>query len=142
VTEPGPPPGVKTSTETALRDAAERLLAGTPTCTDGRLIKDNLWKEAGVSRATMNRATAVLAEWDQRVGAATSHAHICRHASALAETKAALAASRRRCRDLQERLDAAATAIAILHTDNAILRNEGGPAATVIQLPRVRATRE
>jgi hypothetical protein len=27
------------------------------------LIKDNLWKEADVSRATMNRAARILAEW-------------------------------------------------------------------------------
>jgi hypothetical protein len=32
-----------------------RLLAGRPQRTDRRLIKDNLWKEADVSRATMNR---------------------------------------------------------------------------------------
>jgi hypothetical protein len=138
-----PPAGVKPSTETALRAAADRLLAGAPTCTDGRLIKDNLWKEAGVSRATMNRAAAVLAEWDERVSAAASHADACRHASALAETKAALATSRQRCRELQERLDAAATVIAILHTDNSILRRESEPrSASVIPLPRLRATRE
>ena len=45
----------------------DRLLAGRPQRTDGRLIKDNLWKEADVSRATMNRATQILAEWDTRV---------------------------------------------------------------------------
>jgi len=40
----------------------DRLLAGRPQRTDGRLIKDNLWKEAGLSRATMNRAARILAE--------------------------------------------------------------------------------
>ena len=50
-----------------LRDAMDRLMAGRPQRTDGRLIKDNLWKEADVSRATMNRATQIMAEWDSRV---------------------------------------------------------------------------
>jgi hypothetical protein len=30
----------------------DRLLAGRPQRTDGRLIKDNLWKEVDVSRVT------------------------------------------------------------------------------------------
>jgi hypothetical protein len=38
-----------------------------PQRSDGRLIKDNLWKEAGLSRATMNRAIRILAEWNTRV---------------------------------------------------------------------------
>jgi hypothetical protein len=45
-----------------------RLFTGQPTRTDGKLTKKKLWREAGVGRATMNRATAVLAEWDNRVG--------------------------------------------------------------------------
>jgi hypothetical protein len=36
--------------EKALRAAMERLLAGKPTRTDGRLIKENLYREAGVSQ--------------------------------------------------------------------------------------------
>ncbi|MFH9424270.1 hypothetical protein [Streptomyces sp. NPDC017529] len=38
------------------------MLTGRPKHTDGKLTKYNIWREAGVSRATMNRATAVLAE--------------------------------------------------------------------------------
>jgi len=34
---------------------------------DGRLVKDNLRKEAGVSRATISRARLVMAEWDTQV---------------------------------------------------------------------------
>lgn len=52
---------------TQLRDAMDRLLAGRPQRTDGRLIKDNLWKEDGLSRATINRADQILAEWNHRV---------------------------------------------------------------------------
>lgn len=68
-------PGVSEATEAALRRAMERLITGRPQITDGRLTKHNLWKEAGVSRATMNRAPGVLAEWVAHVtvhGARTS----------------------------------------------------------------------
>jgi hypothetical protein len=50
-----------------MREAMDRLLAGRPQRTDGRLVKDNLWKEASVSRATMNRAHRVMADWNTRV---------------------------------------------------------------------------
>jgi hypothetical protein len=53
--------GVSPRTAKRLRDAMDRLLAGRPQRTDGRLIKDNLWKEASLSRATMNRAVCLLA---------------------------------------------------------------------------------
>ena len=59
--------GVSPSAAKRLRDAMDRLLAGRPQRTDGRLIKDNLWKEAGLSRTTMNRAVRILAEWNCRV---------------------------------------------------------------------------
>lgn len=54
-------------TETALREAMARLLAGEPRRTDGRLTKANLAKEAGVSRATAHRAAAVLADFDRAI---------------------------------------------------------------------------
>jgi hypothetical protein len=43
--------GVSARTAATLREAMNRLLAGRPQGTDGRLVKDNLWKEATVSRA-------------------------------------------------------------------------------------------
>ena len=55
--EPTADEGVSPRIAATLREAMDRLLAGRPQRTDGRLIKDNLWKEAGVSRATMNRAS-------------------------------------------------------------------------------------
>ena len=61
--------GVSPRAAKRLREAMERILAGRPQRTDGRLIKDNLWKEAGLSRATMNRAVRILAEWNTRVAA-------------------------------------------------------------------------
>jgi len=59
---------VTEETERKLRNAMQRLLAGTAMRTDGRLTKANLHLEAGVSRATMNRATTVIADWDAAVG--------------------------------------------------------------------------
>jgi hypothetical protein len=54
-------------TQQALRDAMERLLSGQPQHTTyGKLTKNNLCREAGVCRATMNRATEILTEWDAR----------------------------------------------------------------------------
>ena len=54
---------VSQKTEGALRAAMKRLLVGTSEHTDGRLTVANLAREADVSRATANRATAVLAEF-------------------------------------------------------------------------------
>ena len=54
---------VSEKTEDVLRAAMKRLLEGTSVHTDGRLTVANLAREAGVSRATANRATAVLAEF-------------------------------------------------------------------------------
>ena len=59
--------GVSPDTAKALRGAMQRLFAGKPQRTDGRLTKENLWREAQVSRATMNRARPILAEWDARI---------------------------------------------------------------------------
>lgn len=53
---------VSSSTERALRAALTRLVSGSATRTDGLLTVANLAREAGVSRATANRASAILAE--------------------------------------------------------------------------------
>ncbi|MFI9584800.1 hypothetical protein ACIHCQ_23820 [Streptomyces sp. NPDC052236] len=52
--------GVSAKTATALRAAMQRLFGG-------RLTKENLWREAQVSRATMSRATTILTEWDNHI---------------------------------------------------------------------------
>ncbi|CCF00731.1 conserved hypothetical protein (plasmid) [Sinorhizobium fredii HH103] len=49
--------------EAALRAAMTRLLDGRPERTDGALTVANLAREAGVSRATANRAVGLLAEF-------------------------------------------------------------------------------
>ena len=52
--------GVSALTERKLREAMARLLAGQPLRTDGALTKENLAREAGVSHASVHRATDVL----------------------------------------------------------------------------------
>jgi len=49
-------------TEQALRSAMDRLASGTAQRCDGELTVSNLAREAGVSRATANRAAEVVAE--------------------------------------------------------------------------------
>jgi hypothetical protein len=117
--------GVSPRTAKRLRDAMDRLLAGRPQRTDGRLIKDNLWKEADVSRATMNRAVRILAEWHSRVTACGAFTPGEAHKNdeiTILRTK--LAEKTRECTQLHHQLDAAATAIAALHHDNTLLREE------------------
>jgi hypothetical protein len=60
---------VSKATEQALRDAMERLLAGRAVKTDGRLTVVNLAIEAGVGRATANRAVELLADYRRRAAA-------------------------------------------------------------------------
>ncbi len=51
---------VSAQSQTMLREAMARLLAGRPRVTDGRLTVANLAREAGVGRSTANRAVDVL----------------------------------------------------------------------------------
>lgn len=116
---------VSPKTAAALRAAMTRLFDGRPQRTDGRLTKENLYKEAQVSRATMNRAQAVLAEWD---------AHIAAHGKAtpgeakrdttIADLKKRLTAKTQECTLLEKKLKAARTAIAALFHDNEALRQQ------------------
>jgi hypothetical protein len=135
-TDPAPSdPGVSDRTAKLLHDAMERLLAGRPQRCDGRLIKDNLWKEAGVSRATMNRAVHIITEWESRVHACDSYTpREARKNDELTTLRTDLAARTRECTQLRHQLDAAATAIAALHHDNALLRQELHHAGHVIPL--------
>ena len=120
-----PGDGVSPAAATALRSAMNRLLTGRPTRTDGRLIKDNLWKEAEVSRATMNRATGILAEWDVAVAASGGRTSgEARRDGTIEDLRRRLADKTIECTLLQRRLDAAATAIAALHHDNSALQDE------------------
>ncbi|MFI6637781.1 hypothetical protein ACIBI7_53640 [Nonomuraea fuscirosea] len=116
----------------------QRLFAGKPQRTDGRLTKQNLWQEAGVSRATMNRAQTILAESDAHVA---EHGTVtrgeARRDDEIQDLKRKLADKTRECGTLQRSLDAAATAIAAFHHDNTLLREDlEGRGGTVVPLYR------
>jgi hypothetical protein len=114
--------GVSAHTAERLREAMQRLLTGCPQHSDRRLIKDNIWKEAQLSRATMNRATRILAEWDTAVAACDGFTPP--EARKNDELDTLRAAKTRECTQLSHRLDAAASAIVALHHDNTLLRQE------------------
>ncbi|MET8831603.1 hypothetical protein ABZX40_38000 [Streptomyces sp. NPDC004610] len=132
---------VSTETVKALRAAMERLLAGRPTCTDGRLVKENLYREAGVSRATMNRAHRILAEWDRRTAATDARTPgEARRDDELQELRVEVRTLKRERTQLQGRLDASATVIAALHHDNAALRDQLAGQGAVVALHGHRAS--
>lgn len=116
-----PQPG----SERMLRAAMERLLAGTAERTDGRILKENLYREAGVSRATMNRATTVLEDWSRRVdGTQPRDQEIEALRRSLTEQRAETRRLRRRIQELEAQLTIAATATAELHVENQLLRDD------------------
>ncbi|GAA2530957.1 hypothetical protein [Winogradskya humida] len=125
----------------ALREAMDRLKAGNPLRTDGAFTKENLYKEAGISRATMNRATDIRAEWDQYV------AEHGRRTEGEARRDTDIDSLRKRLRDkteecaaLRRKLHAAATVIAALHHDNQALREHlDSHSGKVINLDSQRA---
>lgn len=118
-------PSVSSASEQKLRDAMDRLLAGIPQRTDGRLIKENLYKEAGVSRATMNRAASLLAEWETKsAGPQPRDRTIEQLNAADREHKATIKNLRQKIGSLENQLTAAATTIGELHVENQILRGE------------------
>ncbi|WP_458732694.1 hypothetical protein [Sphingobium xenophagum] len=61
---------VSAETERRLREALARLVTGDAIASDGRLSIANLAREAGVGRATANRAGAMLAELREAVALA------------------------------------------------------------------------
>jgi hypothetical protein len=129
---------VSPATEKALFDAMARLIQGKPRHTDGTMTKENLYKEAQVSRATMNRAAAVMAQWDAHVAEHGKRTQgEARRDAESADLTRRLAAKTQECTRLQAKLDAAATVIAALHHDNTALTAElarlGG--SVVVPLP-------
>lgn len=115
----------QSNSETKLRAAMERLLAGTAQRTDGRLIKENLYREAGVSRATMNRAGPVLEEWARRVDGQQprdKEMEVLKYL--LTEQRSEARRLRKRIQDLDSQLTIAATAVSELHVENQLLRGD------------------
>ncbi|MBC9005716.1 hypothetical protein ACWIGG_28455 [Micromonospora aurantiaca (nom. illeg.)] len=126
---------VSPATRRQLLEAMQRLLAGTPQHTDGRLTKNNLYREAGVSRATMNRASDILATWDAHVSRSPAGTAARRRDDDLDRLRHDLKASRARCRELQHHLDAAATVIAALAAENDALRRQNADTASRLVVP-------
>ncbi|GIE81992.1 hypothetical protein Aph02nite_79420 [Actinoplanes philippinensis] len=122
--------GVSPATRQRLREAMQRLFNGRPLHTDGTLTKNNLWREAQVSRATMNRAADILAEWDARAGDSPTGLAVRRRDEQLEKLRERLRASTLERRTLQAQLDAAATVIAALHTENTALRRQATDASS------------
>ena len=136
------PGNISATSELKLRDAMGRLLAGTPVRTDGRLLKENLYKEAGVSRATMNRATTVLAEWDQAVtGPQPRDAELAQTDAEVTELKRTIRGLRSQVVDLQEQIVAAASVISTQHNQIMDLRDRVPTASVTTMLRPSRALR-
>ncbi|MET8621041.1 hypothetical protein [Streptomyces albidoflavus] len=132
-------PGVSPQAEQALREAMERLFAGRPTRTDGKLTKNNLWREAGVSRATMNRAASVISEWDDRLGSSPAGTRDQKQAEEISLLRGQLKNNQHERRRLRDQVDAAATVIAALLAENAALREQiTNRSAVVVPLARAQ----
>ncbi|MBC8989586.1 MULTISPECIES: hypothetical protein [Micromonospora] len=131
---------VSPATQQRLREAMKRLFDRQPIHTDGKLTKNNLWREAEVSRATMNRAADILAEWDARVADSLAGAVASHRGEELDDLRSSLEASRRRCRQLQDQVDAAATVIAALAAENATLRRQALNTSAVVVPLQQRST--
>lgn len=127
---------VSSSTEKKLRNAMERLLAGQPARTDGRLTKANLHVEAGVSRATMNRAAAVMADWEAAVRSDTTprSRRVVELEATVAELKKAVARLRQSHTELERKNQAAVTVIAELAAQLRASRRDE-PIGTLRPLP-------
>jgi hypothetical protein len=133
---------VTPETEKKLREAMLRLLTGTAKRTDGRLIKTNPHIEAGVSRATMNRATAVLAEWEATVGteSAPRDAQLIALQDTASRLKKAVEKLREENTALKRKNQAAVTVIAEISAQLRSARGEE-PTGTVTPLRKDRAPR-
>ncbi|MDQ6616974.1 MAG: hypothetical protein M3083_20055 [Actinomycetota bacterium] len=101
----------------------ERLLAGTAVSTDGALTFENLHAEAGVSRATMNRSRAVI-RFRERIEVVDRRSPEMRSKDELiAMLEAELKQRTTELREVTRRLDAAATVIVALHSENDTFRS-------------------
>lgn len=128
---------VSPAAEKKLRDAMQRLLAGKSKRTDGRLIKANLHVEAGVSRATMNRATAIMAEWDATVTADTKprDPRLAELEATVSKLNRSITKLRKSNTELERKNHAAVTVIAELHAQLLAAQGEE-PTGTVTPITR------
>ncbi|MFF1839470.1 hypothetical protein ACFVXE_35665 [Streptomyces sp. NPDC058231] len=125
-TRPGP------TAEKALREAKEQLFTGRPIHTDGKLTKQNLWQEAGVSQATMNRTTAVPVDWDTHVSQSSATKHDQSQAAEITRLRHQLRDNRHERQQLQNEADTAATVITALLAENTALREQIAQRSAVV----------
>ena len=127
---------VSAGTEVKLRAAMQRLLAGVAVRTDGAMTKENLAREAGVSHATVHRATDVLAEWNTRVDRPILRTPgEVRRDDELATVRAKLSVANREITELRGKLDALATVTANLYHETQALHRKLDQRGTLIALP-------
>ncbi|MFE0650201.1 hypothetical protein ACFVZH_16610 [Streptomyces sp. NPDC059534] len=127
---------VSAATETKLREAMARLLAGEPQHTDGALTKENLAREAKVSHATVHRAEAVLAEWDAKVARPVlrTPGEVQRDET-IAELRRQLREAKAQTTAVQGKLDALAAVTANLYHENIALKKKLGNSRRLASVP-------
>ena len=134
-------PGVSPATEKKLRNAMQRLLGGRAKRTDGRLTKNNLCVEAGVSRATMNRAVTIMTEWDGAVtGKQPRDPRFTQLEDEITRLKRLVVDLRAKNSDLNQRNQAAVTVIAELNAQLIACRGQE-PTGTITPIDRQRRSR-
>lgn len=125
----------------AVFAAMDRLLAGTPLRSSGRLSVSQLAIEAGIKRWHLTHQHLDLKElFEARVKAAATDRHA--HAQRLSEhdeLKDKHATLIKHCAELEERLQNYASAINLLALENAAL-TAAATDASVIRLPRPEAS--
>ncbi|MFJ8624897.1 hypothetical protein ACIRD3_18910 [Kitasatospora sp. NPDC093550] len=83
----------------------------------------------------MNRATAVLAEWDARASSSPAAVHQRRRDEEVTDLRRRVRMGAEERRALQGQVDAAATVIATLLTENAALREQmAARSATIVPI--------
>ncbi|MET7914418.1 hypothetical protein ABZU45_00500 [Streptomyces avermitilis] len=127
---------VSAATETKLRGAMARLLAGEPLHTDGALTKENLAREAKVSHATVHRAQDILAEWDAKVARPVlrTPGEVQRDET-IADLRGQLRDAKAQVTEVQGKLDALATVAANLYAENLALKKKLGSRQRLAVIP-------
>ncbi|MGQ4379746.1 hypothetical protein ACN6K9_002921 [Streptomyces sp. SAS_267] len=91
----------------------------------------------------MNRATAVLTDWNNRVNQSTASKHDQAQVAEITRLRSQLRNNRRERQRLQDEVDAAATVVAALAAENAALREQAAHRApVVIPLNRAHSTQD
>jgi hypothetical protein len=127
-------------TRRAIVAAMDRLLAGTPQRSTGRLNVTQLATEAGLKRWHLTHQHPDLRELFQQIAAALeakSRAH-ARSTDEFEQLKVRHAELQAHCRQLEVQLQAYATALSLLSLEHAALSGRDADAAKIHVIPRRR----